>query len=426
MDIPQRESLSARLSRRATILGGVTLMLFIGYFALDALSSPFGADEKVAADTVRHTTLEVSTKAFGYLKPNRQILLIAATPGLVEKIHVKPGVILAEGEPILTLNNTALVEKLAQQELEILELDADLQMLKANLNKEERTINNELAITKGQLAISEIELEAKSKLFDEHIVSAIDFKKSQLQVEQGKLNLQLRSDNLQSFIEAKTAHLASAKLKLEKAKQALKYTQKGLNNLVVRAPFTGLFNHLSDSIELGAHLNAGEILGAISDPESLYAELSVAAVNASDLALNQLVVLNIKGAAVTGTISRISPNVNDNQVSFDVIPRNDMPAMARPNLEISGKVITDNLGISMVVNKPQAVKHSHTTYSLYVKTADADYYQPTEVKVGKIADGKMQVITGLNTNDSVLMSTPKELGNQPKIVVEELHGQTVN
>ena len=218
----------------------------IGVSALGALMMyQWATPTVVAASQLQIATVEqadfvVKIRGFGRLKPKYQRYLTNTDTAMVEAIHVYPGTIVKKDTVILSLVNPQQAQRLSVARLELARQKASVNEQRINQQSEllERQAN--LAILKSELQSAELRVDAESKLIEQGIVSSLDYKRSMLNVAHLTERVSIEQQRLAQL---KEMHLQRSKIQQELLSQfELNYQveQRAFDQLQITAGIDGM------------------------------------------------------------------------------------------------------------------------------------------------------------------------------------------
>lgn len=263
---------------------------------------------------------------------------------------------------------------------------------------------------------AKLKLDAETQLVKQGnaTVSQLDYQKSQLAVKQ-QLQFwrgqQKKLEQMQSKLAAtKTAQQARIGL-LENNYQRI---QEQVDLLNVRALQTGVVQQVS--LELGEQASIGASVALIADQRKLFAELQVPEVRIQDIVLGQKVTLDTRNNEIAGEISRIDPAVVAGMVKVDVKLANNLPSDARPELTVDALIEISHIEETLYVKRPMfAPKHS--TAGLYKIDEQGSLAKRTSVKLGQSSVNQIQVKSGLNQGDEIIISDTSNWQDHDTILI---------
>jgi multidrug efflux pump subunit AcrA (membrane-fusion protein) len=359
-----------------------------------------------------------SVAAYGRLRPRNSSTVIAEVSGTIETIHQYPGEHIEQSELIITLRNPSLMRQLDTAELAVLRAQANLESTEAQLYERRITLENDLALMESEITFAQKELETKAFLLEEAIVAKLDYMRSETSLEQTKLKHQLQQRKLDAFKKSEQAELKAAQYQLKEAEKELEMVRYDIQQLNVTAKRAGILNELGTSLEVGSSIERGQTLAQITEPSHLYADLLISAQDANHVVPSQPVSVNIRNTVVNGEVLRVYPSAENNQVRLEVKFSEALPESARPNLDISAEIATQQL--TEVTRLPifEAVRRNHSMLDVFVLRDNR--YVRQQVRLGLMGNHYIEVLSGLKAGDRVLINVPEAYQSATEIPESEL------
>jgi len=416
LTIPSRKS---KLQKWLIIVVSCTALAFV-FWGLS------GAVASLSQNTVLNPSqLEVDTgavkrsvAAYGRLRPRNSSTVIAEVSGTIETIHQYPGEHIEQSELIITLRNPSLMRQLDTAELAVLRAQANLESTEAQLYERRITLENDLALMESEITFAQKELETKAFLLEEAIVAKLDYMRSETSLEQTKLKHQLQQRKLDAFKKSEQAELKAAQYQLKEAEKELEMVRYDIQQLNVTAKRAGILNELGTSLEVGSSIERGQTLAQITEPSHLYADLLISAQDANHVVPSQPVTVNIRNTVVNGEVLRVYPSAENNQVRLEVKFSEALPESARPNLDISAEIATQQL--TEVTRLPifEGVTRNHSMLDVFVLRDNR--YVRQQVRLGLMGNQYIEVLSGLKAGDRVLINVPEAYQSATEIPKSEL------
>ena len=398
----------------------------IGVSALGALmvyqwATPTAvAASQLQIATVKQADFVVKIRGFGRLKPKYQRYLTNTDTAMVEAIHVYPGTIVNKDTVILSLVNPQQAQRLSVARLELARQKASVNEQKINQQSEllERQAN--LAILKSELQSAELRVDAESKLIEQGIVSSLDYKRSMLNVAQLTERVSIEQQRLAQL---KEMHLQRSKIQQELLSQfELNYQveQQAFDQLQITAGIDGMLQELN--VELGQNLVPGTRLAVVGSNKALKAELSVKQADAEKVALNMAAKVNTFSQAdhgeVDAKVTRIDPIVTDGRVIIELDLQGTLPANARPDLSIEGYVVSNIIPDALTINVPQKAQ-ANSEATLFKLNPDTQLATPTNIEFGTLSDNQIQLLSGATVGEQLIISDLSKWQHLATIKIEQ-------
>jgi multidrug efflux pump subunit AcrA (membrane-fusion protein) len=398
------------------LIGALSLVVVGGGVTLANIdfSSQRVERSKLSIETVRQGTMEIKVSANGQLLPKNIEQLAAQVSGRVAKAFVKPGDVVKVGQLLVDLTNPQIIasaeEAYSAWEGAVTELQAAEAELQTN------ALNQEGVFTQAQFNLekAQLQLEAETKLIGQQIISEIDYKRTTLNVAQLTKTREIEANRLQKIRDNIKVQLAVRKSRVTQLARALDRAKNQAANLKIVAGIDGIVQAMA--VEVGQQLQPGSPIGRIAQQDQLYAELKVPAREATEVLTGQNVVIDTRRGTVDGVVTRVDPGVTDGTVIVDVDLKGELPAGARPQLQIEGIIYLSQLPNTLFVGKPAYVK-TDSNISVYKLDADGKYASRVTIKAGKVSLTNLQVLDGLKAGDRIITSEIGEWQDKERILL---------
>lgn len=245
--------------------GGVLIAALLAYtvFFTDRRSKLNVEKDKITVSSVTTGPFEDFIAVTGVVQPLKTIRLDAIAGGYVTEKLVEGGSMVKQGDVLLRLENQNLRLNFLQSETEANRLVNDLQNTRQRLRVERYSLRKALSDLDFQISQAKDVFDRQTKLFKDKVISEQDFMKAKLDyerlVEQRKIEAEsqkYQADNSKTQIQMLEGTLA-------RTQKNVALWQQTLNNLVVKAPVSGLLSSMD--IEVGSNINQGQNIGQIDD-----------------------------------------------------------------------------------------------------------------------------------------------------------------
>jgi len=236
-----------------------------------------------------------------------------------------------------------------------------------------------------------------------------------------KADTELEKTVKKNEVKLQTALLAmeQAKAVLSKATNDLVQLREDINAYVVKSPSDGIVTYgdadsswRRSEVQVGMTLQPGEVLLTIPDMSSLQAVVDVPEADIPKVKTGQPVTMTVEAIAhrtFKGTVDRVSEIANPGGFleaavkMFKVYVSMDKTEDLRPGFSCDAEILVETL--PDVVKVPiQAVFREGDIYVAYVDSTLGPVRTP--VKVGKSSITHVEILSGLQKGQSVLLSSP--------------------
>ncbi|WP_337044699.1 efflux RND transporter periplasmic adaptor subunit [Emticicia sp. 17c] len=246
-------------------IGGVLFASFAAYSLLfaDRRSTLNAEKDKMTISQVTNGNFDEFIVVTGVVLPLRIIRLDAIVGGYVKEKVVDGGNMVKQGQVILRLENQNLKLNFLQSETEASRLVNDLQNTRQRLKVEKFTIRKNMSDLDFLIAQSKDLYERNKKLYTDKVIPEADYLKAKRDYE--KLVSQKEIDQESQRYQEENAAMQIKQLEgtLERTQRNVQLWRETLENLVVKAPVSGLLSSID--VEVGSNINQGQNIGQIDD-----------------------------------------------------------------------------------------------------------------------------------------------------------------
>lgn len=368
----------------------------------------------VVYDQVKRGEFSVSVRGTGLLVPDNIQWLSASVEARVERIIVKAGKRVKQGDLIVELSNPQLVQLLEETQWE---LEAKVAESKAaQVQQKSALLIQKAVMLNAQLNYesSKLKQEAHTELFHKSTgaVSKIDYEQTRLETIQLKQRWEIQQDVLVTMKENVAAQDNARAARLKKMQKTLERAQQQVDSLMVIATIDSVVQEVP--VEPGQRVSMGGNIAKLAQQDSLIAELQVPELQIRDVVIGQHVIIDTRNNKVAGIVTRVDPAVVNGNVQVDVKFIGDLPKDARPDLSVDGEIITTKLTDTLYVNRP-IFAQSQNTSAIYKVSDDGNFAERISIQFGKGSVNQIQIISGLNVGDKIIISDPSTWDTYQKI-----------
>jgi HlyD family secretion protein len=416
MDVPRKSAAKKRLIKRI-IFGVVILAAIPAITILLGRLKPAAPGVELSTlwpDTVRRGPMVREVRGLGTLVPEDTLLIPATTDGRIEKILIKPGTQVKPDSIILIMTNPELQTALLDAEYSLKAAEASYTDLRVTLEKQALDLRAAAAQVAADYHSAQLKADRDEALVKEGLVAQVDAKISEVTAQELDTRNQIETKRLSINQESVEAQLAAQKVKVEQLRAQYKLKQQQVEELKVRAGTEGVLQALPTPVEEGQKVTAGTALGKVAQPWKLKAELKIAETQAKDVRFGQPAIIDTRNGLVKGHVSRIDPAVLNGTVTVDCKLEGPLPDGARPDLSVDGTIELERLNDVVYMGRP-VFGQANSTVSLFKIEPDGKYANRVQVKLGRASVNTIEILSGLNVGDRVILSDMSAWDNYERI-----------
>jgi HlyD family secretion protein len=251
--------------RIAYLVLGVLLVSFIIYqlaFA-DKRSKLNVETDKITISEVKEGVYDEFIIVQGVVQPLKTIQLDAIVGGYVTQKLVEGGNMVDEGEIILRLENQQLKLSFLQSETEASRLVNELQNTRQRLKVERFNLQKTLSDLDFQIAQAKDAFDRNEKLRKDNVVSDMEYQKTKREYERLRKQREIEIESQKYQQENAEIQIKQLEGTLARTEQNVELWRQTIQNLVVKAPVSGLLSSID--VEIGSNINQGQNIGQIDD-----------------------------------------------------------------------------------------------------------------------------------------------------------------
>lgn len=402
--------------RKIVIYALVVAFLLVGTFIVKFISSNSKTDNVMASEnklSVEVYKAELKDRMSGdtyksTLEAYEQGIISSKISAKVTKVVVENGQYVNEGDTIAVLDDQDIQNsiKTATAQLEVNEKQVNsaeqqlnstqtsLEKLKINVDDAQRNYDREKALFDAG-AVSQSELDASEKALN---TSKADYNSGQANIEISK------------------ASIESAKASVEAQKVNIEKLQNDLNNVVIKAPISGVISE--KNVNVGQIINQGAVLAKINDISYVFATIQVPQEKINDIEVGKPadVTLEDNNMVHNGTLDSIDLSGDSTLRVFnckikiensnkELLP-GEYAKVNFSNTENNNKVIT--IPVSSLAG-------SEGDYYVFIN--DNGVASKVAVDIGDADENNVEITSGVKEGDEIICTNMSSLKDGCKIDV---------
>lgn len=363
-------------------------------------------------DTVQRGDMLQEVRATGTLVPRTSRWLAAATAAQVDRILVWPGTVVQPDTVLMTLSNPEVQDSLRNAQAQVAAAQAEVAAKRAELQSQLLDERSTEAQAQADYASAKVKADADAKAVARHLIPEVRYEQEQIVLAQLKNRMQIERQRVRAFGASMQAQLDAVQAKLLQQQSNLQLRQRQADALQVRAGIAGVLQEVA--VQEGAQVAAGTSLARVARTDVLIARLQVPEVQAKDVAMGMPVGVDTHNGVIAGKAERIDPAVRNGSVQVDVALSGKLPAGARPDLSVDGRIRIAELHDVVSVGRP-ALAAADSDLSLFRLDPDGDTATRVPVRLGATSVDRVQVLRGLKPGDKVILSDTSQWDKYDRI-----------
>jgi HlyD family secretion protein len=403
MDKPREGVAAKKRKRRILIISASALGVLLATFALSRLkpAAPSVERSSVWIDTVKRGPMVRQVRGLGTLVPEDIRWIPTSTEGRVEKILIWPGTKVESDSVILELSSPELEQSAGEAVSKAKAAEAEFTSKRADLQRE--LLDQESKATSAHAAYEQAKMERQTndQLAKNGLVAELVYKTSKIKEEELQKTDEIEQKRMAFARDSIEPQLASQQAAVDQANQLAKLKMDQVEALHVKAGMSGVLQQLP--VQIGQRVKIGDNLARVADPSKLKAQVKIAETQAKDIQPKQEATIDTRNGVVKGHVTRVDPAVEQGTVTVDIAFDEALPKGARPDLSVDGTIELERLDNVVYVGRP-AFGQENNTVGMFKLVAGSNEAVRTPVKLGKSSVNTIEILSGLNPGDQVILS----------------------
>jgi HlyD family secretion protein len=413
-DAPVTGDTANRHRRRRTYVIAVSALLFTAALAW-LLHTWSNSSHTVAADRLRivavqkgHFVRDVAAQGTVVAAVNPTLFSIA--PGTVS-YAVHAGDTVTKGAVLATLDSPELSNEYQREHATLDSLNAALERQEIEIRRQLLTSQQQSDLAQVAIKAAERELKRAQWAWDQHAMSERDYQHAIDDVSTAKLNFD--HARATAGLERDSVVLDLRTRRLERDRQALVVAdlEQRVHELNVRAPVDGMVANLAQPEK--TRVAADAPLLTVVDLSALEVEFQVSETYAGDIKPGMAADISLGGHTVPGTVTAISPEVRQSEVTGRVKFNSTRQRGLRQNERASIRIVLDER--ENVVKFERGASIDEATRAVYVVHGDKAVRVPVELGAASVSE--IEVIHGLAPGDNVIISDTRDFNAAPELLI---------
>ena len=418
MDISRPDIKRKKLRKQWIGAGVAVVVLAVAAFFVMRLkpAAPVVERSTVWTDTVKRGPLLRQVRGPGTLVPREDKIRIipAETEATISRIRVLPGTQVKADTVIMDLVDPTVDQQMMDATLALQGAKADLENTRATVNSNLMVLRAESASLDDDTRQAVLQAKTDKSLYDLGVVSGLTSSASTGKADQTLKRQQIEQQKLEMNQKAISTQIGVQEAKVQQAQAVLALKQRQKDALTVRAGIDGVLEAPDLPLQVGQHVEPGTMLAKVVQPDQLKAALKIAETQARDIQIGQPAEVDTHNGVIEGKVMRIDLAVVNGTVTVDVELAGALPLGARPDLSVDGVIDLDRMSDVLFVGRP-AFGNENSTISLFKLGPDGSTAVRVPVKVGRASVNSIQILEGLQSGDTVILSDMSRWDSTDKI-----------
>lgn len=397
------------------VAGIAALTIYVIYF-MDTRSALNVNRSKVTISTVQESAFQEYIQETGTVQPIQTIYLDAIEGGVVQDVYLESGIMVNQGDTILTLTNSDLQLNVLQQEASLYDQINNVRNSRLNLEQTTLRLQEQLANAEYQVDVLRPQFERQKELFNKDMISRQDFEEVkenyEFQVKRYEITYEsYKKDSLQTINQLNQLDMSEKRMY-----RSLTAVQKILDNLIVTAPIAGQLS--TTELNQGQSVSRGERIGQIDILDNYKVRVGIDEYHLPRISTGLRGSFDFDGQSHELVITKIYPVINDGQFEVDMEFTGEAPESLRRGQSLRIRLELGESSRALQIPRGGFYKTTGGNW-IYVLNENGSKAVRQPIDLGRQNPRFFEVSEGLQPGDRVITSGYETFGNNEVLNLED-------
>ena len=407
----QRKRRMVRYGKYAAIVAVVMgVAVWLGTLMMSSVDK-----KSLITSQVDRGTIDESIIATGKVVPAFEEVIISPISAQILEVYAHSGDTVDVGTPLLRLDlqsaQADYSKALDEQEIR------RQQMVQLTTNTETQLSDRRMQLEVEEMKIGQLEAQLRNEQYLDSLGSGTKDRVHQAEITLRTAQMQLKQlkQQYENEVRVRKADLRMKQLQDGIADKGLDETRRTLDGANIRSPRKATLTYISN--EIGSIVGSGSKVAVISDLTHFKVDCSIADTYSDRVMAGGRVLVKIGKERLVGTINTVTPLSQDGVITFTVLMDNPSHPKLRSGLKAEVFVITSiKEDVLRIRNGPYYTGAGNYTLFIY---KDEHTLVPRTIQLGDCNYDYVEVISGLEEGDSVVVNDMQRYKGKEKIRVNE-------
>ncbi len=407
----QRKRRMVRYVKYAAIVAVVMgVAIWLGILMMSSVDK-----KSLITSQVDRGTIDVSITATGKVVPAFEEVIISPISAQILEVYAHSGDTVDVGTPLLRLDlqsaQTDYSKALDEQEIR------RQQMVQLTTNTETQLSDRRMQLEVEEMKIGQLEAQLRNEQYLDSLGSGTKDRVHQAEIALRTAQMQLKQlrQQYENEVRVRKADLRMKQLQDGIADKSLEETRRTLDGANIRSPRKATLTYICS--EIGSIVGSGSKVAVISDLTHFKVDCSIADTYSDRVLAGGRVLVKIGKERLFGTINTVTPLSQDGVITFTVLMDNPSHPKLRSGLKAEVFVIT-SIKEDILRIRNGSYYTGAGDYTLFIYK-DEHTLVPRTVHLGDCNYDYVEVISGLEEGDSVVVSDMQRYKGKEKIRINE-------
>lgn len=373
-----------------------------------ALSVPL---ERVRLGTVERSDFVRDVSAQGKIIASVKPVLFSPSSGRVS-LQVRAGDTVQEGSLIAQIFSPELVSQHQQENSQLESLRSEVKRQEIQTRTEQLALQQSLDLAEVTSIAARREKRRADTAYEKGIISVQDFEKAADDLNRAELEHQHLKDANILRIERLDLELEMLNHDLSRQQFLVNDLLRKVEELAITSPVTGVVGNIE--VNEMDFVSQYQALLSVVDLSVYEVEVEVPESHADDLALGIEAEIKVGSETFEGSLTSISPEVQNGKVNCQIRFTGGSPDSLRQNQRVSVRILLETKTQILTVNRGNFMQSTAGRFAYLVNDGVAT---KTVIEVGSTSVSKVEITAGLQEGDVIVTSGVGYFDDQDQVLL---------
>ena len=410
--IPAIEQRKRKLKKAGMWAGGFLAVLGIAAWLGTQMMTTVERKALIISEVDRGT-IDVSVSATGHIVPAFEEIIVSPISSQILEVYAHSGDSVDVGTPLLRLDLQSAETDYAKA-LDELEIKRQ-QMAQLKANTETQLSDRKMQIEVEEMKLAGLEAQLRNELYLDSLGSGTRdrVRQAETALKTAQLHLNQLRQQYANEQKVKQADLRMQQLQNSIFEKGLSEKRRTLDDAKIRSPRRATLTYINTDI--GSTVSAGQKIAVVSDLSHFKAECEISDSHSERVRVGGAVILKIGKERLTGIINTVTPLSQSGAITFTALPDNMSHPRLRSGLRAEVFVIT-SIKDDVLRIRNGSFYSGPGDYTLFV--VKDNLLLPREVKLGECNYDYIEVLSGLDLGEQVVVNDMNKYKGKEKLKVK--------
>lgn len=389
------------------LMGGVA----VAYKTIGLNTAKSVIAERVTTDIASFNSFSETIPVNATLIPENTVFLDTVEGGRVMQLHVEDGAMVTVGMTLVTLKNSDLELQVIGREAQYTQQLSNMAQSQMAFDQSQLRYDRELMDAQLQIDLTRASLQRRLPI-EQTGVSQSEIDRLQAEFSHQKATYALIAKVKQRDTQNANRNLNQLTQSVGRMEDSVDIIRDSLDQLTLRAPIDGRVSALT--LQLGQVLAPGSRIGQVDVAGSFKVRAYVNEFYLNRLATGQVATASVAGQDYELSVTKIYPTIANRQFEVDLLFNVERPENLRRGQNIRVRILIGDAEQALTI--PTGAYEAKTGGQwVFVLSPDGKTATRREIKVGRKSPDRLEVLSGLTSNEKIITSSYDAYGDSQRI-----------